>query len=195
MIGRTFAHYLAVLAGRALPRTQTTPAERDLLAQLLPGRRHVVEIGVFEGFTTRILAERSDPAAKVYGVDPFFTGRLGVSWGLEIASAYNRRHLASGKLRLVRTLSTTVGHEVPKTVDYVFIDGDHSLAGIAADWAFWSNRLAPAGIIALHDTLLVPGRAKAAELGSHQYFRSHIRHDARFEIIAQQDSLAVLRKL
>jgi predicted O-methyltransferase YrrM len=100
--------------------------------------------------------------------------------------------LASGKVKFVRTLSTDVGNEVPSLVDYVFIDGDHSLKGITEDWAFWGSRVAPGGVIALHDTLTTPGHV--VEFGSHQYFRSHIQHDQRFQIIAQVDSLSILSK-
>lgn len=195
MIGKSFAHYVAVAIGSELPQTQTTEVERELLTKHLPGRKRIVEIGVYEGFTTRILAEASDPDATIYGVDPFFTGRLGICWGLLIAESYNRKHLASGKLKLVRTLSTEVRDRVPQAVDFVFIDADHSLEGIAADWAFWSARIEPDGIIALHDTLLTPDQPQSAELGSHQYFRSYIQHDPRFETVGQIDSLTVLREL
>jgi predicted O-methyltransferase YrrM len=183
-----------VKIGVRLPQTQTTENERMLLCKQLPGRKRVVEVGVFEGFTTRVLADASDPDATVYGVDPFLTGRLGISWGLLIAESHNRKHLSSGKLKLVRTLSAEVGDCVPRTVDFIFIDADHSLAGITVDWAFWSTRVETGGIIALHDTLSPPDRPPSTELGSHQYFRTHIQHDSRFRIIGQVDSLSVLSK-
>jgi predicted O-methyltransferase YrrM len=191
VIGRTFIHYLGVLLGSRIPQTQTTEAERDLLKAHLPGRKRIVEVGVFEGFTTRMLADCSDPDATVYGVDPFFSGRFGVSWGFKIACAYNHNGLATGKVKLIRTLSTYADGHVPHQVDYVFVDADHSLDAIKADWAFWSARLAPGGVIALHDTVRTPG---GPEYGSHQYFRSHIQYDRRFELIGQKQSLSVLRK-
>ncbi|MDP2829673.1 MAG: class I SAM-dependent methyltransferase [Sulfuricellaceae bacterium] len=194
MIGKTFAHYVAVAIGSELPQTQTTEAERALLMQHLPGRKRIVEIGVFEGFTTRVLAEASDPDGTIYGVDPFFTGRLGISWGFMIAKSYNRKYLASGKLKFVRSFSTGVGDKVPETVDFIFIDADHSLAGITADWTFWSERIESGGIIALHDTLLTPDRLQSAEFGSHQYFRSHIQHDSRFRIVGKAGSLSILSR-
>jgi predicted O-methyltransferase YrrM len=101
----------------------------------------------------------------------------------------------SGKLRFVRTFSTQVAAAVPLSVDYVFIDGDHALDAITTDWAFWSDRLQAGGIIALHDVLLPAGKPQTAEFGSHQYFRTHIRNDRRFEILDQRDSLVVLRKI
>lgn len=194
-MGRSFLHYLAVVLGRALPQTQTTQAERDLLCRFLPGCKRIVEVGVFEGFTTRVLAEACDPDAMIWGVDPFFPGRFGICWGRQIAVRHNRRHLASGRLRLVHARSTEVAHHVPDIVDYVFIDADHSLAAAVADWAFWTRRLARGGIIALHDSLPLPGQHRKARLGSQDYFRLQVRHDGRFRIEAQRDSLSILRKL
>lgn len=191
MIGRAFLHYVAFLAGVEGPQTQTTAAERDLLSEFLKGRKHIVEVGVFEGFTTHMLVQRADPGAIVYGVDLFPAGRFGVCWGELIARGYNKQHLVSGKLKFVRSLSTLVGDNIPDQVDYVFIDGDHSLQGVAEDWAYWSDRLEGGGIVALHDVLAIP---KAPEMGSHRYFRSHIQHDQRFRIVAQRDSLSVLEK-
>lgn len=194
MIARAPLHYLGVVAGLEQPQTQTTLAERELLASFLGGAKRIVEIGVFEGYTTRFLAERADNDAVIFGVDPFFAGRLGICWGERIARKYNVRHLASGKLRLVMKFSTEVDGDVPAPVDLVFIDGDHSLDGITKDWAYWSERLKPGGIIALHDTLLTPEKPPGYSLGSIEYFRNHIRHDTRFELVKQQDSMSVLRK-
>ena len=95
LIGHSVIHYARVLAGLDQPQTQTTAAEREVLASFLPGAKRVVEIGVFEGFTTRMLAERADRDAVIYGIDPFFSGRLGISWGERIARSYNGR--ASGE--------------------------------------------------------------------------------------------------
>jgi len=195
MVGGTFLHYVRVLRDRELPQTQTSKAERDLLIKYLAGRKRIVEVGVFEGFTTRLFADYADADATIYGVDPFFRGRLGLSWGLRITSAYNRKHLRSGRVKLVRTCSIAVGNQVPEDVDFVFIDGDHSLEAVRDDWSFWSTRVMQGGVIGLHDTLLPLGAPKDAGFGSHQYFKSHIQQDPRFEIMDQQDSLSILRKL
>ena len=191
MIGLTFGRYIGVVVGVTQPQTQTSQAERGLLCRFLPGRKAIVEVGVFEGFTTRVLADAADSDATVYGVDPFFSGRLGISWGQKMAAAHNRGHLQSNKVKFVRTLSTEVSDQVPDEVDYVFIDADHSLPGITADWAFWSQRVKPGGIIAAHDVVRLPG---GPEFGSQQHFDATIRHDPNFEVVGQQDSLAVLQK-
>ncbi len=194
MIGRTARHYLRVLAGLDQPQTQTTQAERDLLVSFLPGARSIVEIGVFEGLTTRLLAEHADPEAVVYGIDPFFCGRLGISWGRMITKHHNRRYLASGKVQLIAKMSTDVDDAIVTPVDFIFIDGDHSLKSITADWAYWRSRIFSNGIIALHDTQLTPEKPPGYTLGSIEYFREHIRYDPDFEIVQQKDSLSVMRK-
>jgi hypothetical protein len=173
LIGHSVLYYAHELAGLGLPQTQTTPAEREVLASFLPGGKRIAEIGVFEGFTTRILAERADADAVINGIAPLLAGWLGISWGERIALSYNSRHLASSKIRF---------------------DGDHSLPGISADWVYWSERVAPGGIIAGHDRLLTPEKLAGYTLGNIEHFRDHIRHDPRFEIVRQQASMSVLRK-
>jgi hypothetical protein len=123
-------------------------------------------------------------------VDPFLRGRLGICWGERIATSYNRKY--APKIRFVKKRSPDIGDDIPSRVDYVFLDGDHSLEGIAADWSFWSGRIASKGIIALHDTLISPNSRNV--LGSHMYFKSHISQDIRFTLVEQQDSLSVLER-
>jgi hypothetical protein len=38
-------------------------------------------------------------------------------------------------------------------VDFIFIDGDHVLAGLGGDWNGWSPLVAPGGIVNLHDSI------------------------------------------
>ncbi|WP_340644583.1 hypothetical protein [Phenylobacterium sp.] len=88
MIGRSAVHYVRFVVGLDQPQMQTTPAEPDVLSSFLPGAKRIVEVGVFEGFTTRVLAEGADrDAVVIYGIDPCFSGRLGISLGEAIAGS------------------------------------------------------------------------------------------------------------
>ena len=148
---KTFLHYVGVLIGSEMPQTQTTEAERASLLAHLPGKKVVVEVGVFEGFTTRLLAEAADDNAIVYGVDPFSPaepGSRGASGSrLRTTGSTSRGRFGSSEPSARRL------EPDPDTVDFVFIDADHSLDGISADWVFWSKRCRPGGVIALHDTI------------------------------------------
>ena len=188
-------HAMKVIAGLDEAETQTTPAERELLVTHLPGAGLIVEIGVFEGRTTQDLLRHADEGAVVYGVDPFFRGRLGVCWSLVISKHGNRDAIGQGRLKLVRAFSTEVGTSVPAEVDFVFLDGDHSLEGITADWKFWADRVPVGGKIALHDVVVPKHNPRVAGFGSHQYFESHISKDARFTRAGSVDSVVVLERV
>lgn len=41
-----------------------------------------------------------------------------------------------------------------KSIDFLFIDGDHSYEGVSRDYELYSSLVAPGGIIAFHDILL-----------------------------------------
>jgi hypothetical protein len=76
-------------------------------------------------------------------------------------------------------------------VDFIFIDGDHSWAGIDADWKSWSTRIAPGGVIALHDSR--PSSESNLVLESVRYTQEVIRGDPRFQVIEEVHSLTVLQ--
>lgn len=56
------------LVGSEPAHTQTTVAERAALARDAAGRKRLVEIGVYEGFTTAILARAMAPDAVLHAM-------------------------------------------------------------------------------------------------------------------------------
>src|SRR2546430_17024549 len=73
-------HALRCLIGLDKPYTQTTDAERHCLATYAVGRHRLLEIGVYEGVSTNVLASAISPTGVLYAVDPFTPGRLGFCW-------------------------------------------------------------------------------------------------------------------
>ena len=192
--GASAIHALRCVLGLDQPHTQTTQPERAALARWATGRRRAAEIGVYEGRTTRVIAEVLADNGELFAVDPFFPGRLGICWGRVIARKYLAGSAYRSKVRWVEQLSHEAAPVVPDDLDFLFIDGDHSLQGIERDWTAWSGKLAMGGIVALHDTRVPPHNPRVADLGSHRYFESHIRHDHRFELVEQVDSLSIMRR-
>jgi predicted O-methyltransferase YrrM len=192
--GKSILHTLRYMCGLDHAHTQTTSAERHCLARLAQGRRRIVEIGVYEGASTRILADHMAPDGTLYGVDPFIPGRLGICWGRMIARREARKGAAGRRVQFIERFSHDAAREITGNFDLVFIDGDHSLEGITRDWTDWAARIEPGSLIALHDTRVPAHNPNVAGLGSCQYFESHIRHDPRFELLEQVDSLSVLRR-
>jgi predicted O-methyltransferase YrrM len=46
------------------------------------------------------------------------------------------------------------------TIDLVFIDGDHSEAGVRADWEGWHGFVEPGGAVLFHDARLSQARGR-----------------------------------
>src|SRR6185369_5527342 len=151
-MGKTVKHFLRYLLGLESAHTQTSEAERGALVRHAKGRKRLVEIGVYEGFTTAILAQAMAPDGVLHAIDPFLSGRLGICWGKWVARREVAKAKPSGRVEFVEKFSHQAAPVLKGDFDFVFIDGDHSLEGIQRDWADWSPRITPAGIMALHDT-------------------------------------------
>lgn len=181
--------------GLCSPKTQTTQAERNCLARNASGRKRLVEIGVFNGVTTLVLRQAMAADGVLWGIGPFFLGRMGYNLD-ERMSRHTVGKSMNGMVEFIKTIGADAAnqyrqHGLP-AVEFMFIDGDHSWAGIEADWTGWSPLIAPGGLVALHDSRSYPGRE--VTLDSVRYTQEVIRSDLRFEVIEETDSVTVLRK-
>jgi predicted O-methyltransferase YrrM len=194
MIGNALAHYLKVLLGMEQAATQTSKAEQLLLVKYCNDAQTAVEIGVFEGVNTALIAANMRADGVLYGIDPFFKGRFGICYSKLITRRSLKIPLQLHKVVLIEKLSFDAVNDVPNEVDFIFIDGDHSLEGIKRDWNEWSNKIRKGGILALHDTAVPVFDPSRIFLGSVQYFDEVIKYDQRFEVIEKTDSLHILRR-
>lgn len=192
--GAAASHMIRYFLGFDQAETQTTEAERNCLIEFVKDRTRVLEIGVYEGVSTRILRKHMAASGTLFAVDPFFTGRFGVSWSQLIALHEARRQNDGRKIVFIRAMSHDATQSLDGLFDFIFIDADHSLQGIRTDWEDWSRRVASGGVICLHDTRVPAHNSAVARLGSFQYFESDIRKDPRFRIVTQVDSLSVLER-
>ena len=92
-------------------------------------------------------------------------------------------------------LSDKAVNQIKENVEFIFIDGDHSLEGIQKDWDIYSVKVVKGGFILLHDTTIPKHDSNVANLASYNFFDSTIKYDKRFEIIETVDSLNVLKRL
>jgi predicted O-methyltransferase YrrM len=192
-MAKALIHLIRYKIGLDQAQSQTTQAERDAVAKYASGKMRAAEIGVFEGVTTGVIAKALSDQGELFAIDPFIVGRVGICWGKPIARSETFRRNPKCSIRFIEAFSHVASEQIDGTFDFVFIDGDHSLTGIKQDWSDWSARIRPQGFIALHDTVVPAHNPRVAQLGSHQYFVSHIQHDQRFEVLEQIDSLSVLR--
>jgi predicted O-methyltransferase YrrM len=194
MIGNAVSHYLKVLMGREEPLTQTSVDERQSLAKYATGAGLAVEIGVFEGVNTALIAGVLEKEGVLYGIDPFFKGRLGICYSKLVTKLQLKKTGTAAKVRLIEKLSFDAAGDVPENIDFLFIDGDHSLEGIRKDWELFSRKLRPGGIAALHDTTMTEKNSYISGLGSLTYYKDVIANDPRFTWLETVDSLNVLQR-
>ena len=183
--------YARYRLGLVCAHTQTTAAEQACLARHAAGRRQLVEIGVMHGATTALLRSVMASDGVITGIDRHPPGRLFVSFERLTAKHELARH-PRGHAVLLREWSHEAARDWTTPVDLLFIDGDHSWTGLERDWRDWTPHLVPGGVVALHDSRLMPDRDP---LDSVRFTTEVVLHDARFKVVDAVDSLTVLERL
>ena len=149
--------------GIAVDRTTRNPIEipdtnREDLAVLFRelGFQAGVEVGVERGQYSEVLC-RSNPGARLYCVDAWkaYKGYRDHVNQLKLDRFYTEttERLAPFKVSIVRGFSVDVAATrfEDGSLDFVYLDGNHSFENVAADLAAWSRKVRPGGIIAGHD--------------------------------------------
>jgi predicted O-methyltransferase YrrM len=113
------------------------------------------EVGVFRGRNAREMF-RHIPGLKLYGVEPF--GDQPSSTRHKNAPRYERnRNACANRLRglnvtLIEKFSEIAVQDIPyDSLDFVYIDGDHSYDYAMLDIILWTRRVRPGGIVSGHD--------------------------------------------
>jgi hypothetical protein len=130
----------------------------------------VVEVGVQFGDTTVHLCRAAiNNGGKyagfdIWNADEAFLQRYGNCGSKEIVSSKLK---SNGLNEFILTQIDTMKNKAlfeeklteifPNGIDFAFIDGNHSYAGIASDFFTIYPRLTPAGVIAFHDTTRIDG--------------------------------------
>ncbi len=177
--------------------TQTTRRERDALSRHARDSSRPVEIGVWQGVTTKRLRAAMAPSAELWAIDPYVAGRLGVSLP-ELIARREVESVENGRVRWIKMTGADAASrwtlEGREPTDFVFVDGDHSWEGIETDWTAWSPLVGPGGRVALHDSRPTPAR-RMEGAGSVRFTQERILVDPRFRVIDEVDSLTVVERL
>jgi predicted O-methyltransferase YrrM len=180
--------------GLASPYTQTVESELACLAKHASGRRIALEIGSFQGVSASVIARSLALGGRLYCVDPWEPIGTNENAVFTIAKRHFRRSGVMDRITIVQGFSHEVAERVPASLDFAFIDGDHSYDGLATDWSITSPRIPSGGIVCLHDTS-VPESSPWGAHESARYFEDVIRRDARFRVIESVHSLNVLERI
>lgn len=133
-----------------------TGLERAELYRLV--RRHrprvIVEIGSYLGASALAMAEALPEDGRVYCIDTWQNDGMSEG-GRDTYAEFCRRTADRGQvIEPVRGWSTEIAPALLARldrIDLLFIDGDHSYDGVAADWRTFGPALAPGGVVAFHD--------------------------------------------
>jgi len=123
---------------------------------------NVLEIGTARGGTLFLFAQLANPAAHLVSVD-LPLGRFGGGYPNYKAPLYRSFARDTQRIDLIRAdshASETIARvqaAFPTGVDFLFIDGDHSLAGVTQDFELYGRLVRPGGVIAFHDIVPGPG--------------------------------------
>jgi hypothetical protein len=165
-----------------------------LLYDLARGVREgcIVEVGSFRGRSTVVLARGAEHGhgVRVYAVEPHepFVGPRGGRFGPEDRAAFFRNMVRTGAYRTVRLLNTSseiVAAGWTEPVALLWLDGDHSYAGVRRDFDAWAPHLVPACDLVLDDT-------DDPELGPHRLVEELT--GAGWVIVARLGRVAHLRR-
>lgn len=184
---RTLIHTLKYFGGFASPITQVSANELALLKQFAKNSDVLVEVGTYEGSTTRGLAECT--SGHIFTIDVFYAGRLGICYP-EIIARHHCRSLKN--VTILKGASTVIASAFTTPVDFLFIDADHSFDAVKADCATWFPKVRRGGIIALHDCKFTERMPEPQ--GSWDFYDNEIKKMTDFEEISSIESLVVLRK-
>lgn len=131
-------------------------SSRDELPQFLFDRGYRVgaEIGVYRGDYSK---QFCDAGLKMYAIDSWEPVRnQGVRMRRQEFHDENyeaaKRTLAGSDCQIIKASSMeALRHFKNRTLDFVYIDGNHSLPYVLDDIMWWESKVRPGGIVAGHD--------------------------------------------
>lgn len=142
--------------GAGLYEVKTLQVRQEILALAEAvhevGPRCILEIGTAHGGTTLIWAHLASERVLTCDFEPrrekaaLFEAFPPSHSTCTITPLWGDSHDAAFRRQVIAELSG-------KPVDVLFLDGDHTAAGVAADYADYAPLVRPGGLIALHDIL------------------------------------------
>jgi hypothetical protein len=113
------------------------------------------EIGVWKGHFSEVLL-KANPGLHMYCVDPWVSYKAYIDHTRHdlIAGAYEeaQKRLSQYPATIIRKFSVDAANDLPDgSLDFVYIDGNHSFQDVVNDLCVWSKKVRVGGIISGHD--------------------------------------------
>jgi predicted O-methyltransferase YrrM len=162
---------------------------------MLPPAAVIVEIGSWQGKSTFCLA-KGLRSGKIYAIDPFnadagfdvessqvYTALKGTRDLLNIFNGNMKNFNVEKNIVVKKGYSEQFAKDFD-LIDFLFIDGDHSIAGCKKDYQLYSGKVRKGGFIAFHDYY-----ADRPELGPTYVVDELVKKSDEFIFYKQFDSL------
>lgn len=190
MAGKVLLHFLRYHIGLVKAYSDTTDVERNAIRKYASGKKNVVELGVYQGATSRVLRASMAHDGNLWCIDPFEKDKLGFSYGLTIA----KREVGkcnNGTVHFIKGYSYDIVKKWNMKIDFLFIDADHGYTNVKKDWNEWSVFVERSGIVAFHDSVAVNGRKPT--MGSVVFVEELKKKNSRVKLVEQVETLSVFQ--
>ena len=140
----------------------------------------IVNIGIFRGATMYCMRAGA-PNARMVGID----------------TVYPQGHVLDKHLhaKVIKGDSGRLCESFEGPVHLLFIDGDHSYAGVKADIEGWTPKVAPGGIVCFHDFATEPKVAAKHAGIKRAVLEWEQTHNLKWYLLAPVGSLRAYRRV
>ena len=115
------------------------------------GYTHGAEIGVRAGEYSKILCETL-PGLNLFCIDPWGRHNTVSQEKQDIFFEQAKTLATTFNIKILRMTSKEALSYVPdRSLDFVFVDGDHEFDYVCPDIIYWSKKVKRGGIISVHD--------------------------------------------
>ena len=190
---RSLIKFIGWTVGVVGAEAWATPRVLDCAERCATGRRRIAEIGVWQGAATCRMRAVMQPDGVLFAIDPYPAGRLGFSYQQFIARREVAR-IGRGQVVWLRERGDEAARNPQIQVepfDFVFVDADHTIAGLTENWNAWAPLVGANGLMALHEGG-VPGGL--SDHGTPRFCDTVAQSDPRFEVVDTVENLLVLRR-
>jgi cephalosporin hydroxylase len=112
--------------------------------------KYICEIGAFRGGTLALFCQIADPGARILSIDLNYTPDR-IKAFRHFARLQQRVTCLEADSHAPETLEKVEQWLHQEAIDFLLIDGDHSLAGVSNDFEMYTPYVRRGGIVALHD--------------------------------------------
>lgn len=169
--------------------------EADFLYRLARRKGNLVELGCWQGRTTALLVQ----AAKIWGarvtsVDAFTAMPKHLDRSSAALWAQNLSRIGLTPPELWELTTAAAAPRYTEEIALLFIDANHSEAGVRKDLAQWTPKVKVGGVVALHD-MFQPSITGVAKAVVNWWSSERDQEQPRWELMGLRDYTIAFRRL